>query len=226
MHVRLVIKDKQMDVFIDDMDTPILQTNDLKLASAAGQLGFGTFLGAAYYANLSYQKTDSPTLSGNRKPQPEATTGTIRQWRVSQAFAEKDLADLTTIKGFTFKEAKKLNSETTGTINLAQISAVSETTNTVLAKVVIDSDRAQTKRLDFGFSDKVRVFVNDRIVYAGNDPFVSRDYRFLGTIGYFDSVYLDLKEGENEVVFAVSEAMGGWGLQAKLADLDGVKVMD
>ncbi len=118
-------------------------------------------------------------------------------WRVSQAFPEKDLADLTTIKDFTSKEFRKLNSENTGTINLAQISPVSETTNTVLAKVIIDSDRAQVKRLDFGFSDRVRVFVNDRIVYGGNDPFVSRDYRFLGTIGYFDSVYLDLEKGSN-----------------------------
>ncbi len=71
MHVRLVIKDRQMDVFIDDMDTPILQTNDLKLDPAAGPLGFGTFLGAAYYANPTYQKTDNATLSGNRKPPPE-----------------------------------------------------------------------------------------------------------------------------------------------------------
>ena len=35
-------------------------------------------------------------------------------------------------------------------------------------------------------------------------------------MGYFDTIYLDLKKGKNEIIFAVSENMGGWGLKAKL----------
>ena len=69
-----------------------------------------------------------------------------------------------------------------------------------------------------------RVYVNGKIVYAGQRVFRSRDYRYLGTIGYFDAVYLDLKEGENEVVFAITETFGGWGLRARLENLDGIEL--
>ena len=85
--------------------------------------------------------------------------------------------------------------------------------------MTIRSDGAQTKRLDFGFSDRALVFLNGRALYRGDDGYRSRDYRFLGSIGYFDAVYLPLEEGDNELVVAVSEDFGGWGVQARLEDL-------
>ena len=56
----------------------------------------------------------------------------------------------------------------------------------------------------------------------GDNGYRSRDYRYLGTIGFFDSVTLPLKEGRNEVVIAVSESFGGWGLQASLESFEGL----
>ena len=52
----------------------------------------------------------------------------------------------------------------------------------------------------------------------------SRDYRFLGSIGWYDTVWLPLEQGENELVLAVSETFGGWGVQARLASLDDVEL--
>ena len=77
--------------------------------------------------------------------------------------------------------------------------------------------------MEFGFSDAVRIYVNGQLLYAGNDGYRSRDYRFLGTIGYFDTLYLPLAKGRNEVVLAVSENFGGWGLRARLMNTDGIK---
>lgn len=48
----------------------------------------------------------------------------------------------------------------------------------------------------FGFSDYVLVYLNDRLLYYGSDPFMSRDYRFLGTIGFFDMLNLHLKKAK------------------------------
>ena len=53
-------------------------------------------------------------------------------------------------------------------------------------------------------------------LYRGDDTYRSRDYRFLGSIGWYDTLYLPLEEGENELVVAVSEDFGGWGVQARL----------
>jgi hypothetical protein len=62
------------------------------------------------------------------------------------------------------------------------------------------------------------------LLYDGQDVFLSRDYRFLGTIGYFDDVYLDLKKGKNELWIAVSENFGGWGLKGIIADQTGLTI--
>ena len=45
-----------------------------------------------------------------------------------------------------------------------------------------------------------------------------------GTIGLFDKIYLPLREGDNEVWFAVSERFGGWGIQAEFDDRQGIRV--
>jgi hypothetical protein len=78
--------------------------------------------------------------------------------------------------------------------------------------------------LQLGFSDRARVFLNDQVLYSGRDEFQSRDYRFLGTVGLFDEVYLTLKKGRNELWVAVSETFGGWGIKAALPDRTGINV--
>ena len=62
------------------------------------------------------------------------------------------------------------------------------------------------------------VFLDGRALFRGDDTYRSRDYRFLGRIGWWDTVYLPLEEGANDLVVAVSETFGGWGVQARLPD--------
>jgi len=57
-----------------------------------------------------------------------------------------------------------------------------------------------------------------------NCPARARDYRFYGTIGYWDQLFLDLKKGRNEIVIAVSENFGGWGVEAKFDDLTDLSI--
>lgn len=102
--------------------------------------------------------------------------------------------------------------------DLSRIAGVRKGKNTVFARLIIESDRPQIKKLRFGFSDRVKVYFNGQLLYAGENNFQSRDYRFLGTIGYFDALYLNLKKGRNECWMAVSEDFGGWGVQASLED--------
>lgn len=96
--------------------------------------------------------------------------------------------------------------------------------NTRFAKLIIESDRRQSKLMSFGYSDAAKVFVNGMLLYSGNNTYMSRDYRYLGTIGLFDAVVLPLEAGENEIMIAVSEAFGGWGVMAEFADLEGIEI--
>ena len=78
--------------------------------------------------------------------------------------------------------------------------------------------------MGFGFSDRVKVYLNNNLLFSADDTYSSRDYRFLGTMGYYDSLYLPLVKGENVVFLAVSERFGGWGVQAKFQDMSGIRI--
>ncbi len=218
MHVRLVVSNAKMDVYIDDMAKPILHVNDLKLGSVSGGLGFGTFLGAAYYADLTYQEVENQNLVGKPDSKNKAESNTVLDWKVSNAFPDTQLTNLITLKELNVPIKKKLQTDVLGILNLSQISKVTDATNTVLAKFRIDSDTNRWQKIDFGYSDKVVVYVNGKPVYSGDNSFRSRDYRYLGSIGYFDSIYLNLEKGTNEIVFAVTERMGGWGIMTRLSE--------
>ena len=76
----------------------------------------------------------------------------------------------------------------------------------------------------FGFSDSVKAYLNGRLIFSGTDTYRSRDYRFLGTLGDFDALYLPLEKGENELWMAVGESFGGWGIKARFDDVDGIEI--
>jgi hypothetical protein len=154
--------------------------------------------------------------------------GTIPSWRVSDVFAESALAgkDALGPDDLAPRTWTRLETERSGLANLARLQGIQGRTNTVFVKKIIVSDREQTKRLDFGFCDRARVYLNGRLLFHGDDTPRSRDYRFLGSIGYFDALYLPLRKGENELLLAITEEVGGWGVQAKLADSSGLALQD
>lgn len=92
----------------------------------------------------------------------------------------------------------------------------------MVARVTIESQKDQVKALTFGFSDEVSIYLNDNILYSGSDVYGSRDYQFIGTMGYFDTIFIPLKKGKNELWFVVSEYFGGWGVEAKFQDMKGI----
>ncbi len=61
------------------------------------------------------------------------------------------------------------------------------------------------------------------MLFSVQDTFRSRGYRFLGTMGFYDDVYLYLNKGKNELWMAVSEDLqfkGGWGYKLKIKNRD------
>lgn len=219
MHVRLVIVGGKMDVFINDMSQPVLHAHDLKREPLAGQIGFHSLLSGVYYANLSYQEIENPKLISSSVKIPELENNVLTNWKVSSVFDKqnfKGISNLRELKNYKEISWNSIDIEYDGKLNLAQSAKKTRENNIVLVKTIITSKKKEVKQLSFGYSDEVIVYVNNKAVYSGHNKFRSRDYRYLGTIGFFDAIYLDLKKGENEIIFAVSENMGGWGLMAKL----------
>jgi hypothetical protein len=91
-------------------------------------------------------------------------------------------------------------------------------------KLTIQADEACTKVFEMGYGDRAVVILNGKLLYRGSARWRSCDYRYLGTIGLFDAVYLALEKGENVFVIAVSEDFGGWGVMGRFRDYGGIVV--
>ncbi|GAB3768045.1 hypothetical protein GCM10028818_01820 [Spirosoma horti] len=228
IHVKLLVQNTQAEVYIGNPTKPALVIHHLKRPIKPGQVSLNNdspFM--TRFANFRYTKSDTTPLAGTFKPEPDPQPGTILTWQVSSPFDEKHLQTDYSIPQTVANRLtwQKVTAERSGKLNLATISKLSADGNTVFAKLMIVSDKPQIRKLQLGFSDRAKVYVNGRLVYAGHDEFGSRDYRFLGTMGYFDAVYLDLKKGPNDVWIAISETFGGWGIQAMIPDQTGLTVI-
>lgn len=233
IHVRIVVAGRQAEVYINDMNQPALFIAELKREIKPGKVGLEVAevppFAPAHFANFRYTPMSNPSLKGTPKALEPAPASTIRSWQVSEAFDERSLAGKVRLTGADkhgFTSWTLLPTERTGLANLARVQGVGEGKNTVFARVTIVAEEEQVKPLTFGSSDRIKVYLNDQLLYAGSDVFFSRDYRFLGTIGWFDAVYLPLKKGQNELWLAVTEdlPLGGWGVQARFEDMAGITV--
>lgn len=225
-HVKIVVSGKNAEIYINDINTPTLFVNELKRDTRSGKVGLsvGNFA-PAYYSNFSYTAS-SPSLKGKPKPPEPTPVGAVMSWMVSNVFAGKSLEGKYQLSQSDKEKLnwKKLDCESTGLANLARVQGLQENGNTVFARLIIESESEQVKKIKFGFSDEVKVYFNDRLIYGGSDIYQSRDYRFLGTIGLFDDLYLPLKKGQNELWMAVTENFGGWGIKALFENMGGIKI--
>ena len=227
-HVKLVVSGTRAEVYIDDMNTPVLHAFFLKRQPIAGGLMVYSGLVSTYFSGFSYTPKDNPTLIGNPVAESEMDPLTIPVWSVSSPFPEKRLERAFSLKDIQVNDLawQDLKVESSGTANLGTVAVLDgEKQNTVFAKAVINATEDQLKALHFGYSDRAKVYCNGTAIYSGNNSYMTRDFRYLGTIGYFDTVYLPLNKGRNEIWIAVSESFGGWGLRGKLDDLDGVDLV-
>ncbi len=229
LHVKMMIKGTQAELYLDNKEEPIAFIKELKMGEHAGGICVESNVGAVYFANFSYTSTDNPPMKNNASAiKWTALPGTITSWQVSNAFKENDIVNKNQLdaKSLEFFLWQKLPIEKGDFVNLSRLSTTTDSANTVFAKLVLNSDKDQIKRIDVGYSDRLKAWCNGKAMYSGNNGFRSQDFRHLGTMGYFDALYLPLKKGDNTIVFAVSETFGGWGLMGKLENMEGVQMKE
>jgi hypothetical protein len=224
--VRLVLAGSRAEVFVGDMDVPALEVAELKMPVAAG--GIGILIGGPGLLVSRFAHGDVPNPFVGAEPIPPAPlAGIVPAWSVSDAFAEPDAppAQLApdALAGRTWT---RLDAEPTGLVNLAVANAIRDGRNTVWARTTITAAEPGVRAMHLGFSDRAVVYLNGVALYGGDDTYRSRDYRFLGSIGWYDTVYLPLVEGASDLTVAVSESFGGWGIQARFDSLDGLRLED
>ena len=226
--IKVVVKGDRADFYYNS-DTPVMHVPDLKTDLAEGAVGFS--VGGqtnAHFSNFTIRPLeDGEDIIGEPKETPELPEGLITSWNVSSVFSEDTVNDTLKLSKDATDELTwtMLDVETNGIANIARTAVrLQDGGSTVFVRANIRSDKKQMKELQFGYSDRVRVYLNGKRVYYGNAGWRVRDYRFLGTVGFFDSVGLDLKRGDNELLIAVSETFGGWAWAGAMADQTGVEI--
>jgi hypothetical protein len=227
-HVRMEIAADSARIYAGS-DQPILVVGDLKRERAAGYVMLRGSLGGAYFANVNI--TPGEVAAAPTEAAPELPAGLVRTWQVSAAMPLET--------AYRFAEERRQNRvnwrplavETNGFANLARVAVHSPETTAALARVSIESDSTRTAEMRFGFSDRVRIYVNGALLYAGDDSQNSRDYRFLGTVGWYDTLIVPLRRGANDIVFVVSEGGegrvgGGWAAGAAFPNMTGLRLVE
>lgn len=218
-HMKIDLHGLQAEFYIDD--TAVIKVKELLAGWKTGKIG--VIGGPLYLANVQY--TPRQASAPNPVPIPEnGKNGLITKWQVSNVINKglfENQYQLTSAIKNKLKWTTQ-RSESTGIIDLARFATVTEKNNTSVAKAVVKSSTEQIKEVSFGFSDDVTVYLNGKAIYYGSDKFLSRDYRFLGTVGFFDKLFLPLEKGINELWFVTSETFGGWGVKAKFENVNGL----
>ncbi|MBN2357460.1 hypothetical protein JXO59_15205, partial [candidate division KSB1 bacterium] len=217
-HVKIKVCGVQARVYIDDAPEPALRIHDLKHGIRKGSLGLmGPMDGSAYFSNFSCRPDDS--LSFDEPSITDIPPGIIRRWQISQPLGalkidlEKSPAEQNIDLTWT-----SVTAQDDGLVDLSRYYARSGQPDAVFARTNLHADGETRFKMNFGYSDYITIFLNNEPVFSGNSAYRSRDPSFLGIVGFFDTIQLPLKKGDNEVLFLLAEVMGGWGFKAQNGD--------
>lgn len=226
--VKLVIKDNKMDVFVDtDSDIPSLHVDNLMAPDISGGIRFSGAGQNFHISNVKVVDNSYVKIVGVAPEKVAFPENLITRFTVgTKAVAGAAVEAKTTLDRNLLNDQmwETLEVDETGSANLARISGRSRDVNTLFVKFKMNAQRPISVPFQYGFSDRVTVFLNGRAIAYGDDTYQTRDYRHLGTVGLYDTVFLPLEAGENELIFAVTEAFGGWGIKAAMAPVSGVTV--
>jgi hypothetical protein len=234
-HIKIVIGGVSVAVFVGDVSEPQLVVPRMARPRAEGYIALRNFLPAGVdpakhatgFANLVIRPGVVEYDFSKAKP-ALASPGTVMRWEVSRTFAP-DTGPVRYVADSVLRSAhwRTLNADPSGLLNLAEHLTVPDGIRPwgAAARLTLTAHRARTMRLMLGFSDRVTVFLNGRPLFSGDQRYLFDAPRQEGVIGFHQAtVYLQLQPGPNEVMLAVTDVFGGWGLMGRLEDAAGVRV--
>ena len=224
-HVRIEIGGSKMEVFAGNAAKPTLIVPRLRNATTSGEIGF--------WARVNDRPEEWAAAISNLRITPAGTTTAliapantpmefVSDWQVSAPV----LADGRTSKiPSSISKWTAARAEESGLVNLNRLFAVQKARSVVFAKHTLRSDAARRVLAGIGYSDDVTVFVNGEPIYVGVNGWDSRTPALNSFVdARWESAFLPLREGDNEIVFAVADDQRfGWGFAMRIEDATGLK---
>ncbi len=235
-HIKIVVSGARVAVFVGGVATPQLLVPKLARASVSSGIALQSFLPGGKPADVyptSFSNVvvrpgeidyDFPPVEAEVPP----LAGTVSEWLFSQPYATPDGPVRELPSGWKESRWSKLAPERSGLIVIGKYFERPQANQraTVLAKLRLTSDRDRRVPVHLGYSDEITVFLNGAPLFTANDSYSFDRPRREGLIEPDQAVvYLPLVAGDNELVLAVTDVFGGWGLMGRLeASASGVTV--
>jgi len=235
-HVKLVINGRQMKVYVNDTQRAALHVPTLEGITKSGGISLS---GNVVYANFRVRPNSTEDLPSTEGYDPTYSDSRyLRNWSVTDpkdfplgrdvmlgapggfgTIIDKTLLDSTV-------DWKPIKAEHRALVNLTKIFGATEQgqRRVTWLKTTISSEIDQLKRVDMGFSDEIWVFINGQLLHT--------DKNYYGTPGMKEprgrctidntSFPIPLPKGENEILIGVTNYFFGWGIIARLENMEGI----
>jgi hypothetical protein len=227
-HIKLVVSGKQLRVYINNPTEPNLEIPYLEGDTHEGKIGIGTgFPGEAVFANLTV--TPHATEGLPEMAAPDLTkhdTRYIRGWQISKPdslpIGRELHVSLLPNENTTWES---ITAERRGLVNISRKLGNSASRRYVWLLVNIKSEVDQKINLKLGFSDEVWVFVNRQPVYLDKNIYYLNMLKSPNGRISLDNSQCDLplKKGENQLLIGVANDFYGWGIIARLENIEGIE---
>jgi hypothetical protein len=202
-HIHIEVIGDGMRVYVNHAQAPSLVVPRLWGLTHDGGLAFK---GPAVYANLivdSYASAGLPVV-----PAASVEPGTVMAWSVAPPTAY-DRSGTVLAKDAPASDAwHPIEVEPTGLVNLGRAFGLAHAPSPSLAwlKSEVTAAAPVSRTLQVGFAEEVWVFLNGQLVYSGSNQYFPPESR-LSPDGRLEpdnaSIPLQLREGRNEIIFAV-----------------------
>lgn len=234
IHLKIELDGPVARLYLDTATTPTLI---VPRVVASGGTGLGVWTGAfgrgAYFSRIRYTATPATTAA---TPAPSLPSGTLTDWQLSEAievggFQPGVLPDLARLswqpvavepEGFVL--VNRYREAPVGGVPRDQNGAVLEDSvmtgkmagsRIVYARTTITASKEEIRRLQYAYGNGVVIYLNGRPLAMAMNPGGLRSN--LGVMAHIgDTVYLPLRKGPNQLVFAVIEVTGGWAFSGRL----------
>lgn len=219
--LKVLFNQQQLEVWINDKK--VLQVDELKTENSYGEIGlFSLFENR--FANFRYRETDNE-IPKNSEIKPIIDANVIKEWNLSEAFMyTPESVESIDFSGLTFQ---KVSTENSGLLPVSKYLMkpsfgnfeANEETFAVVSTNLTASNDTNRMKFSFDYSDKIIVFLNGKKIFEGNNAFLSKGQQFQGHIGLAaNTIYLDLKPGENSLHCVVIDKANGWGIVGRIAE--------
>ena len=235
-HVKLVISENQMRAYVNDMQNAALWVPALEGLTKRGWIGLS---GNVVYANMVVTPNATEGIPSTAGYDPTSNDSRyLRNWQVTEPinfpFGKDLMKQIFVSPGVAIDSTlfnsniswRPIKAEQRAIVNLTKRYGGTQRGERRLAwlKTTITSDKLQKKKLNFGFSDEVWVFINGQPLYVDKNYYGSpgmKEPRGRCTIENA-TIAIPLQEGENEILIGLTSYFYGWGIIARWENNDGL----